>query len=229
MSGSSNGSFAQLCEQETQIAQGQDGGSSLDTNAGAFSLFISRHRLVWLLLIGIVFVVLDQSTKKWAQETLATRVMISDTVMVDGQLEAKPIFKYDPHREIVVLPKAINLIYRENNAAAFSLTRSFPDWFRRPFLVIISALASIFFLIWYFRIKEHDALLLTSFCLIMAGALGNLIDRATLGYVIDFLDVHGGFVGYPEVHWPTFNVADSCIVVGALGVLFRSLFKKKVI
>jgi signal peptidase II len=228
MSGSSPGSFAQLCEQETQIANSLDAmGNPVNTNTSAFSLLVSRHRLVWLLLIGVVFVVLDQGTKRWAQDTLATRVMISDTVLVDGELESRPVFKFDPHREIVVIPSAVSLIYRENPAAAFSLTRSFPDWFRRPFLVIISALASIFFLIWYFRIKESDALLLTSFCLIMAGAVGNLIDRATLGYVIDFLDVHGAFVGFPDFHWPTFNVADSAIVVGALGVLLRTLVKPK--
>lgn len=189
-------------------------------------MFVSRHRLLWLLLIGTVFIVLDQGTKKWAQDNLARRVMVSQPDIIDGEIEPTTVFRYEPTKEIEVIPQTINLIYRENPAAAFSLTRSFPEWFRRPFLLTISALASIFFLIWYFRIRERDSLLLTSFCLIMAGAVGNLIDRATLGYVIDFIDVYAGFLGYPHTHWPTFNVADSCIVVGAIGVLIRT-FKSR--
>lgn len=191
-----------------------------------FSEFVSRHRLLWLLIFGVVFITADQLTKKWAQETLAMRTIEADSVVVDGQVEASPKFRFDPVREIVVVPKVLSFIYRENPAAAFSLTRSFPDWFRRPFLVIISSLASIMFLVWYFIMREKDWLLLSSLCMIMTGAVGNLIDRATLGYVIDFIDVYAGFLGYPEYHWPTFNIADSCIVVGAIALLI-SMFRHK--
>jgi signal peptidase II len=175
------------------------------------SRFISRHRLMWLLLIGVVAIAVDQSSKMWAQQVLAQRWESGDSVV-----------HYFPKQEIVVVPEVFNLVYRENPAAAFSITKSIPDWFRRPFLLCVSSLATIFFLIWYFRVKDEDGLLLTAFCLIMAGAVGNLIDRATLGYVIDFLDVYAGVLGYPNLHWPTFNVADSCIVVGAMGVLYRT-------
>lgn len=227
MSEFSHGSFAQLCEQEAKLSRGQDSlGASLNTNTSAFSEFVSRHRLLWLLIIGVVFVSADQFSKRWAQDSLAIRTLEADAVVVDGEVEARPKFRFDPHREIVVIPSAVSFIYRENPAAAFSLTRSFPDWFRRPFLVIISALASILFLIWYFMMREKDWLLLTSLCLIMAGAVGNLIDRAGLGYVVDFIDVHAAFLGYPEYHWPTFNIADSCIVVGAVALLI-SLFRQK--
>ena len=76
---------------------------------------------------------------------------------------------------------------------------------------------------WYFRIKARDGLLLASFSFILAGAIGNLLDRIRLGYVIDFIDVHAGLLSYPHLHWPTFNVADSLIVIGAVGVIFRTL------
>lgn len=191
-------------------------GGPLDTEIDSWSARISRNRLFWLMAVAILFVGLDQASKTWAQQSLAIQV----SSFVD-----EPNFV--PAREIVVVPKVLNFIYRENPAAAFSLTRSFPDWFRRPFLLIVSGVASLFFLIWYFRIKEDDILLLTSFCLIMAGAAGNLIDRATLGYVIDFIDVHGEFLGFPGWHWPTFNIADSCIVVGAIGILIRSITGSK--
>ena len=175
------------------------------------SQFICRHRLLWLLLIGVVAIAIDQSSKMWAQQVLAQKWEAGDSVV-----------HFFPKQDIVVVPNLFNLTYRENPAAAFSITSSLPEWFRRPFLLSVSVLATIFFLIWYFRIKESDALILTAFCLIMAGAMGNLIDRATLGYVIDFLDIHAGMFGYPMFHWPTFNVADSCIVVGALAVLYRT-------
>ncbi len=68
---------------------------------------------------------------------------------------------------------------------------------------------------------------MTSLPLILGGALGNFIDRVNLGYVIDFLDLQAGFLGYPDLHWPTFNIADSCIVIGVFGVTVCSLLFKR--
>lgn len=184
-----------------------------------FSDFISRHRFIWLILVGALAVAADQSTKMWAQRTLAERF--------ETTVENHTVAHFFAKQEITVIPHLFNFIYKENPAAAFSITLSLPDWFRRPFLLLVSALATLFFLIWYFRQKEADGILLTAFCLIMGGAVGNLIDRATLGYVIDFLDFHLGFVGFPNLHWPTFNIADACIVTGALTILLRSFSKKE--
>lgn len=178
------------------------------------SQFLFRHRLALLIFVMVTGVVSDQVSKYWAQNSLAELVITPNGTF------------YQPSREIVVVPQAFNLIYRENPAAAFSITRSLPSWFRRPFLVSISLLATIFFVVWYFRLKEADGLQLSSFALIMAGAVGNLIDRVRFGYVVDFLDAHSGFLiswGIAEAHWPTFNIADSCIVVGAIGIIFRTL------
>jgi signal peptidase II len=191
--------------------------------AGSFSAFVGRHRLVWLLLIALIGVAADQGTKMWAQQTLAKKYESSEVKTVDGVEQTITVSRFFPIREVVVIPNTFDLIYKENPAAAFSITGSLPDWFRKPFLLLVSSLATLFFLIWYFRLKEADALLMTSFCFIMAGAVGNLIDRATLGYVIDFLDFYAGFAGYPNLHWPTFNIADSCIVIGAAGVVTRTL------
>ena len=108
-------------------------------------------------------------------------------------------------------------------------------------LLTVSILACVLIGVWYLRLKVADGLLLTAFALIIAGALGNFIDRARLAYVIDFLDFYvnndtmAGWLRAPHVvpvlgwqvrlsdHWPTFNVADSCIVSGAIGVVIRTV------
>lgn len=192
-----------------------------------FSQTIFNHRWKWLFAMVLIFAAADQASKIWAQSTLAREVTQTNEVMVDGAatLVEKSIFV--PIREIVVVPDAFSFIYKENPAAAFSLTHSWPDWLRRPLLILVSIIASIFFLIWYARLEEPDGILMTSFGLILAGAIGNFIDRVRLGYVIDFLDAYAGFLGYPYAHWPTFNVADSCIVVGAIFVFFKAFKSEK--
>lgn len=122
--------------------------------------------------------------------------------------------------------------YAENPAAAFSLTGSLPASFRWPFLILISLVAGVGITFWYLKLKEPDWAIFTAFPLIIAGAAGNLIDRVRLAYVIDFLDAYAsspaGLVTWLRAHagtshWPTFNIADSCIVVGALLVVFRTI------
>jgi signal peptidase II len=134
-------------------------------------------------------------------------------------------------RDIVVVPGYFNFKYAENPAAAFSMTGTLPEWFRRPFLLLVSLIASIGIAVWYLKLKEADWAVMTAFPLIIAGAVGNLIDRARLAYVIDFLDA---WLSEPagaaqwliknanSNHWPTFNVADSFIVVGAALVILRT-------
>lgn len=185
---------------------------------------VARHRFQFLIAICFLGILGDQASKIWAQNSLAESYEISEKVMIDGDAINIKRKIYYPTRVIQVVPDFLNLIYKENPAAAFSLTSSIPHWIRRPMLIVISIIATMFFLFWYFRMKALDGLLLGSFGFILAGALGNLIDRIRLGYVIDFIDVNAGFLGYPHVHWPTFNMADSLIVIGAIGVIIRTLW-----
>ncbi|HXW60179.1 MAG TPA: signal peptidase II [Myxococcota bacterium] len=191
--------------------------------------FVARHKYQWLIFMCIFGVLLDQATKIWAQLSLAEPYDVTEELIIDGESETIGKKVYYPIKVIEVIPGFLNLIYKENPAAAFSLTRSLPTWFRRPMLIAISVIAILFFLLWYARMRMHDGLLLMSFSFILAGALGNLADRIRLGYVIDFIDAHAGFLGYPYLHWPTFNIADCLIVVGALGVVFRTLKPAKTI
>lgn len=189
--------------------------------------FISHNRLLWLVIVAAIAVSTDQASKIWAQNYLAEAYVLDEPVEKDGEIISEKKTLHYPIRVVEVVPNFFNLIYKENPAAAFSLTRSIPLWIRKPMLIGVSLFATIFFLFWYFRMKNHDGLLLGSFSFILSGAVGNLADRIRLGYVIDFLDVHAGILGYPHLHWPTFNVADSFIVVGAIGVIIRTLWPLK--
>ena len=84
-----------------------------------------------------------------------------------------------------------------------------PDSIRTPFFLVVSFVA-MGLLIHFFRSSHPEARLFrVALAMVMGGAIGNLIDRARLGYVIDFIDWH-----WYEHHWPTFNIADAFISVG---------------
>jgi signal peptidase II len=185
--------------------------------------FIVRHRVIWLVMVCVIGVGLDQWSKRLVQANLAESYPVKKEVIVDGEPVEVMQEVFYPVKTVEVIHDTFDIIYKENPAAAFSLTRSLPDWFRRPMLIIVSSLATIFFLFWYLRMRAPDGLLLGSFSFILAGALGNLYDRVMLGYVIDFFDFYLGFMGYHHLHWATFNVADTLIVVGAFGVVYRTL------
>lgn len=199
------------------------GGGSAPLGLGAWSMRIWHHRPLFLALTLLLCIGLDQASKVWAQGALAAPRQVIERVDVEGELVEREVTRFVPKREpIVVIPKFFNFRYAENRAAAFSLTRSLPDWFRMPFLITFSSIAMLGVLLWYFRMTQPDGLLVGALALIEAGAIGNLIDRIRLGYVIDFIDWYAGFINPSWPSWPTFNIADSCIVVGALLVVYRT-------
>lgn len=119
-------------------------------------------------------------------------------------------------------PQVFALTYVRNMGAAFGMFQRATPPFREAFFIVLPllALAALFFLI--FRLEENRKIPAFALSLIVAGAIGNLIDRIRLGYVVDFLDFH-----WKEVyHWPAFNVADSCIVVGVI-LMFIESFREQ--
>ena len=111
-----------------------------------------------------------------------------------------------------------SITYVHNPGAAFSFLADQGGW-QRWFFTVIAAVASIIFIVWLAKTPKENKLLSISFALLLSGAVGNLIDRALFGYVIDFLDFHIG-----NEHWPAFNVADSVIFIGAALMIFDSFF-----
>lgn len=123
------------------------------------------------------------------------------------------------HEPVVLLPVlAITKAY--NTGAAFSFLADAPGW-QRWFFIGLATLVSVVLLVWLSRLKAHERWQALALALVLGGAVGNLVDRVVYGYVIDFIDVY-----YGSWHWPTFNVADSAITVGAGLLLLDALFSR---
>ena len=97
-----------------------------------------------------------------------------------------------------------------NYGAAFSFLADMGGW-QRYLLSAISIIASIVLAVWMHRTALKQQLKLSALALILAGALGNMLDRVFQGFVVDFIDLH-----YLQWHFPIFNIADSLIFIGAV-------------
>lgn len=117
----------------------------------------------------------------------------------------------------VEISPLLDFTLMHNEGAAFSFLNDAGGW-QRWFFVGISSVVSIVLALWLVRLNPKDRLLAASLTLILGGALGNLWDRALLGYVIDFISVH-----YDSHYFPTFNIADSAICIGA-GLMILDMF-----
>lgn len=118
--------------------------------------------------------------------------------------------------EVLPVTDFFNLVLVFNTGAAFSFLSDAAGW-QRTFFVALALIASAVIL-YLLRRDYKRTLFALALSLILGGALGNLIDRLTLGHVVDFLDFH--YAGY---HWPAFNLADSAITLGAILLVWDSL------
>lgn len=108
-----------------------------------------------------------------------------------------------------VLP-VLDITLHYNPGAAFSFLSDAGGW-QRWFFTVIAAAVSLYLLVWLLKLRREQVLLSLSLTLVLGGALGNLWDRVRLGHVIDFISVHWG-----TAYFPTFNIADAAISVGAV-------------
>jgi len=130
----------------------------------------------------------------------------------------------DLHDAITLIPNLFQLVHVRNTGAAFGIGANAESHIV-PLMLNIGAIGVFFVVVAYaFRTAVTDRLLQIGLHLILGGAIGNLIDRFRLGYVVDFLDLYLNWGGQPH-HWPAFNVADSAICIG-IGLLFLDMRKK---
>jgi signal peptidase II len=119
----------------------------------------------------------------------------------------------------VPLNDFMNLTHQRNPGAAFSFLANAGGW-QRWFFISLGVVVSAVIAIWLFRIrKDGPVVLMAGLSLLLGGAIGNLIDRIRLGYVTDFIQVWFGNWAFPS-----FNVADSAITVGAALLIIDALF-----
>lgn len=145
------------------------------------------------LPIAALVVVLDQLTKWFARDEL-----------------------WEPQRAVEVT-SFFNLVPVENRGISFGLLESdsgFGPWLIAGLALVIA----VALVVWLARTRRR--LPAVAIGLIVGGALGNVIDRARLGWVIDFIDLHAG-----SHHWPAFNLADAGITVGVAILLIDALFR----
>lgn len=121
----------------------------------------------------------------------------------------------------VPLAALLDLTLSYNRGAAFSFLSDQSGW-QRWLLIGVALCVSLFLLRWLAQLRRGERWLAVTLGLILGGALGNVIDRLRYGHVIDFIDVH-----YGHWHWPAFNVADSAITLGLIGLLLQLLLEHR--
>ncbi len=114
----------------------------------------------------------------------------------------------------VVIPDLLDFTHVHNTGAAFGLLNAVEFPYKPVVMIAIAALALVAIAAYSTQLGFHEKLARLGLALILGGALGNLIDRAVFGYVVDFVDVYWG-----NTHFWAFNVADAAITVGAVLVL----------
>lgn len=118
---------------------------------------------------------------------------------------------------VAFVPGFWNWTLTHNYGAAFSFLADAGPW-KHVFFTGLALLVSVVLAVALRKTARADWKTALPFALVISGAVGNVIDRLRLGYVVDFVDWYVG-----SVHWPTFNIADSCIVVGAVMLVLFTL------
>lgn len=173
---------------------------------------------VFLVVVAVVTAAADLWTKHWALKHLEK----------DGlRLPPKEIIK-----------DRLTFVLAHNPGGAWGMLHNQPEKVRRPFFVLVSAVAVVVIVSMYRKLDPRQRALKWGLPLVLGGALGNLVDRLRFGQVVDFIDVRADWIGklnkaFGSVgdHWPTFNVADIAICIGvllmAVDFLFPITTKKK--
>ena len=152
------------------------------------------HPAAWLWL-SLAVVLLDQATK-----FLVTRF-------------------FELYERVEVLP-VLDFTLLHNTGAAFSILADASGW-QRMFFAALGIVVSLVLVVWLWRLPRGERLLPISLSLIVGGAVGNVTDRITHGYVVDFIHAHWG-----AAYFPAFNIADSAITIGAV-LLMLDAFRER--
>ena len=154
-----------------------------------------KNKYLQLLLISNILIILDQITKFWV--TLHIPM----------------------HYSISVIEGFFSITHIRNAGVAFGLFAGYESEYKALFFIVISTIAIIAILCIFHQTPDDKRAVRFGLILIFSGAIGNLIDRIVHKEVIDFLDFF-----YRGFHWPSFNIADSCITIGVSFMIFDLFF-----
>lgn len=147
--------------------------------------------LKWLWL-SVLVIILDQLTKTMASQLLQM------------------------HVPVPVMP-SFNFTLMHNTGAAFSFLSDAGGW-QRWFFTIVAIIVSVVLFFWIKKLQSNEKLQAIALAMILGGAIGNVIDRVILGYVVDFIQWY-----YDQWYWPAFNIADSAISIGVVLLIIDSI------
>jgi signal peptidase II len=148
----------------------------------------------------------------------ASWLLLSAVIVLADQLSKAYITRHFLEFEFTRVLAVLDITRMHNVGAAFSFLASASGWQRWVFIGL-AVLVSIGITIWLIKLPRGvHALLAAGLALVLGGALGNVIDRIRLGYVVDFIHFH-----WERAYFPAFNVADSAITVGAACLLLDAL------
>lgn len=192
-----------------------------------------QKKLLTLLGIALAVVLVDQAVKYWMVSELTIRFDGRQTLgaRLEAMYGTPPPEGFDglhfrPKRSFTVSPSYLRIRYTENTGAAFGLFRGLPPPARDILFHLVSLGAVVLITVYYVRLSSHSALerfARLGLALVLGGALGNYLDRLARGFVIDFIEAHW----HDRATWPSFNVADSCIVVGVGLLLLDGLRRRE--
>ncbi|MBT3584512.1 MAG: signal peptidase II [Halobacteriovoraceae bacterium] len=137
-------------------------------------------------------------------------ILIVTIILVDQFSKGMVQDKFFLGESINIIPGLLNFSYVQNPGAAFGFMAEAGSFLRGFLFIVIPMLACLWLVYLIWTSKEKSFILPLSYSLILAGACGNLLDRFSLGYVVDFIDFF-----YGKNHFPAFNFADSAISIAA--------------
>ena len=155
-----------------------------------------KNKKPYLLLV-VVLTLADQLTKFWIAKMIP---LLSSSKIIPG---------------------FFNLTHIRNRGAIFGFFSQSGSQLIHVLLMVLSLAALCLVIFYFIKTSKSERFMMASLSLILAGAFGNLLDRIFRGYVIDFMDFY-----VKKWHWPSFNVADSCITIGAFSLIFIFFFKR---
>jgi len=174
---------------------------------------LSKWTLLAVLFLGLV--VADQWTKFLAVERLTVAFERGRSLSLSEKVRGFYAYKHlEPlaTEPFYVWQPVWRMNYVENPGAAWGLFRGFSPEFRNLFFTLVSIGAVAFILHYYRKLRVEQRYLQLALAMVLAGAVGNFLDRLARRYVIDFVEWY--WWNRPDLRWPTFNLADSLIVVG---------------